>query len=218
MQQFESISHQTLSDMCADSTLTGVLQSYDYICGLIFAVASSPEIPMPEQWLLWVFKQRGRLRDEQQADGLSDALMALLQQQLKDMSDECISLPADYQYPQDISRQNRVSQWFSGLLAGHSQLEPVWQHAWMKMGKQAEPQMFILQKNLRHCLSLFSSFADIPLALEQAAEKGGSTQKERLENMLPKIFLSLPESLTTYVKLSGKLVDYLPNQFETFKK
>ena len=204
--------------MCESEALSGTLHGYDYIRGVIFAVAASPEIPMPQQWLLWVFKQRGQLSDEQQADNITDVLMGLLQQQLKDMSDECIMLPNSYRFSENTPDDNNVSRWFRGLLAAHSQLEPVWNHAWMKMGKQAEPQMFVLQKDLRHCLSLFSTFANIPLALEQAAEKGGEAHKEQLDKMLPKIFLSLPESLKTYVKLSGRLVDYLPNQFETFKK
>jgi uncharacterized protein len=218
LQSFESKSHQALAALCADTALAGVLHSYDYIGGLIFAVASAPEIPMPEQWLPWAIKQRDSLRDEQQADSLSDALIGVLQQQLQDMSDEHIALPAAYSYSQSGGGHNIVSQWFCGLLAGHSQLEGVWLDAWGKMGERGESEIFALQKDLKHCLSLFSTFADIPLALEQAAEKGGDSKRTELEDKLPTIFLSLSNSLSTYVSLSGRLVDYLPNQFETFKK
>ena len=218
MQQFESNSHQTLAALCADQALAGVLHSYDYIGGVIFAVASAPEIPMPEQWLPWVIKPHGKLRDEQQADRLSDVLMGLLQQQLKDMSDERIALPAEHSYPQGGAINSAVSQWFCGLLVAHSHLEGVWLEAWGKMGNQAEGEMFSLQKDLKHCLRLFSTFADIPLALEQATENGGDSKRAELERMLPTIFLSLSTSLTSYVGLSGRLVDYLPNQFESFKK
>jgi uncharacterized protein len=218
LQQFESNSHQALAELCADGALAGALHSYDYIHGLIFAVASAPEIPMPEQWLPWVIKQRGQLRDEQQADSLSDALMVLLQQQLKDMSDERITLPSEYNYAPNVAANSPVSQWFCGLLAGHSQLEDVWLDAWGKMGKQGDSEIFSLQKDLKHCLRLFSTFADIPLALEQAAEKDGEDKRTELEQMLPTIFLSLSRSLIIYVGLSGRLVDYLPNQFETFQK
>jgi uncharacterized protein len=134
------------------------------------------------------------------------------------MSDGKISFPAEFQYPQEIDPENNVSRWFAGLLAGHSQLESVWQQAWQKMGAQSEKQIFVLQKDLRHCLGVFSTFADIPLALQQAEDKGGSAQQTRLKNLLPKIFLSLPASLQTYVNLSGRLVDFLPNQFETFSQ
>ena len=218
MSQFESKSHQALAQLCADETLAGPLYSYDYICGLIFAVASAPEIPMPQQWLPWVINRRGQLKDEQQADSLSDVLMGILQHQLKDMSDERVGLPPDYCYPEDKAGNNPVSQWFCGLLAGHSRLEAVWLDAWGKMGKQGEEEIFSLQKDLKHCLRLFSTFADIPLALAQAAENDGQQKGAELEQMLPTIYLSLSSSLTTYVGLSGRLVDYLPNQFETFQK
>ncbi|MFT4937963.1 MAG: hypothetical protein ACI88A_000985 [Paraglaciecola sp.] len=216
MQHFESSNHRLLFEFFSSEELSGSLYSYEYILGLIFAVAAAPEIPMPEQWLTWVFKQRGQLSSEQQADKLTDVLVGLLQQQLKNMSDGKISLPVEFQYPHEIGPKNNVSRWFSGLLAGHSQLEGVWQQAWQKMGAQSAQQIFVLQRDLRHCLSVFSTFADIPLALQQAQDKGGSAKQAKLEGLLPKIFLSLPESLQTYVNLSGKLVDFLPNQFETF--
>jgi uncharacterized protein len=77
-----------------------------------------------------------------------------------------------------------------------------------------ETQMQQLQKDLSHCLYMFTTFADIPLAVKQAENRGN----DQLLNILPKIFLSFPETLKTYVGLSGRLVDYLPNQFETFEQ
>jgi uncharacterized protein len=61
---------------------------------------------------------------------------------------------------------------------------------------------------------MFTTFADIPLAIKQADDRGN----DQLFNILPKIFLSFPETLKIYVGLSGRLVDYLPNQFETFEQ
>jgi uncharacterized protein len=100
------------------------------------------------------------------------------------------------------------------MLLAHRQLEPVWHNAWNKMllTKQAEVRQ--LQKDLSHCLYMFTTFADIPLAIEQAQSRGN----DKLPNILPKIFLSFPQTLKTYVSLSGRLVDFLPNQFETFEQ
>mgnify|MGYP003678776185 FL=1 len=68
-------------------------------------------------------------------------------------------------------------------------------------------------KDLSHCLTMFSTFADLPLAFEQAKVRDNDKQFVAL---LPTVFLSLPPALQTYVNLSGTLVEYLPNQFETF--
>lgn len=59
---------------------------------------------------------------------------------------------------------------------------------------------------------MFTTFADISLAIGQADQQGNG----ELEAQLPKIFLSLSDALQTYVKMSGVLVDFMPDQFETF--
>jgi uncharacterized protein len=175
-----------------DHLLKGILHPIEYVQGLVFAVAAAPEIPMPDKWLLWVFKQHGQITDIQQADKLTDLLMKELQRQLQLMRTNSIELPQHFAFP--------------------SLLETVWQDAWDRVEKQAPEQLPSMQKNLRHCLSMFTTFADISFARNQAIQQSNHD----LEAQLPTIFLSLTDALQTYVRLSGVLVDFMPDQFETF--
>lgn len=212
MHKFESSTHELLHSLCDSEELKDVLHPYRFIQGVIFAVAAAPEIPMPEKWLPWVIKTTKQLKSTEQADNLTDILMKLLQIQLKQMSEEKIRLPMGVTFQSEQHQQSQVAIWCQGTLFGHSQLEPIWQKAWDKMRLNEVKQVQQLQKDLSHCLYMFTTFADIPLAVEQAKNRGN----DQLLNILPQIFLSFPQTLTTYVGLSGRLVDYLPNQFETF--
>jgi len=214
MHKFEPNTHASLSSLCESEALLGVLHPYAFIQGVIFAVAGAPEIPMPEKWLPWAIKTNNQLTSTEQADELTDSLMKTLQQQLKSMSEEKIHLPQGITFHQNDQEQSSVALWCQGMLFGHSQLEPVWQDAWNKMQVNNQTQMRQLQKDLSHCLYMFTTFADIPLAVKQAQSRGN----DQLLNILPKIFLSFPQTLKTYVGLSGRLIDYLPNQFETFEQ
>jgi uncharacterized protein len=69
-----------------------------------------------------------------------------------------------------------------------------------------------LAKDLKHCLLVFSTFANPPAAIAQAKERG----EMNLEDKLPMIAQSLQSTLLQYVSISGKLASFLPNQFETF--
>lgn len=194
-----------------------VLHSKDYIQGIIFGVCAAPEIPMPENWLLWAFDQHGQLASTEQADKIAEILMGLLQQQLIDMRSEAALFPAQYQLPETTSSDNlpcKTSEWLSGLLGAHSKLEPVWQGCWDQVELKAPGKLVKYQKDLKHCLLMFSTFANLPMAVEHAKK----VNNHKLLENLPKVFNSIPDALATYVQLSGELAQYLPDQFETFEK
>lgn len=214
MSQLETSAHDKLFNLCISKPLSDVLYPYPFIQGAIFAACAAPEIPMPEQWLPWVIKTRNQLTSTEQADELTDLLMKLLQYQLKQMSDEVIQLPKDVSYQGETHTNSQLALWCQGMLFGHKQLESVWQNAWNKMQVSEQQQMRQLQKDLAHCLYMFTTFADVPLAIQQAEARGN----DQLYKLLPKIFMSFQTSLHTYVGLSGRLVDFLPNQFETFEQ
>ena len=63
--------------------LKHMLASRPYAEGVIFAVASSPEIPMPEEWMPWVIEQSGSHSiSKDQADDMADGLMKVLRDAL----------------------------------------------------------------------------------------------------------------------------------------
>lgn len=208
---FEQTQQKQLQKICSDDS-SDCLHSYDFIHGLLFAVAAAPEIPMPTQWMMWVFKKQGQLQDQAHTDKLTGLLMSLFRYHLQNMRDDIFIWPEAYSFPKDHAITSSTSQWCRGLLAGHSQLEPVWEKAWQKL-QQAEPEnMGVIQDKLRHALSMISTFADLPLAVSGLQ----GDKRENLIKQLPTIYLSLPGVLKTYVEISGKLVGHLPDQFETF--
>jgi hypothetical protein len=120
-----------------------------------------------------------------------------------------------------------LESWLNGLLQVHKQLEPVWQNAWNHLEKRSaknksdgenkldedkvtEPA----EARLSRCLKLFSTLANIELALSYRNE----TQVAQLESNIRMLVKQLPSVLADYTRLSGELAQALPNQFETFSQ
>lgn len=203
---------QQLEQLCNQVPFKGTLHPVNYIDGLLFAAAAVPEIPMPEQWLVLVFKQHGKLASEAEAEKLTEVLLAVFKEHLRSMKDSSASLPTDCVMPNKNQSGGPLAHWMTGLLTGHSEFETLWHQSWELMLQQNPNSAPQLKKELTHCLSMFSTFANVPLAIEQAKQQGN----EQLEPNLEKIFLALPKALDLYVQLSGNLAQYLPNQFESF--
>jgi uncharacterized protein len=192
-----------------------MLHSRYYVEGAMFGAGVSPEIPMPDVWLPWAIKHQGQMQNKQQADAITDALFDYFKYCLQQMKENQQVLP-DYCVLEDDRERwgpdSALSQWMQGVLTAHSSMESVWQNAWKLMQAANPEQAPVLAKNLKHSLGMFSTFADLDLAIEQAGERG----QEDFAEKLPLIAQSLPETLNTYVSISGELAGYLPNQFETF--
>jgi len=211
-----------LAELCQQKPFQSALHRYYYIHGLITAVSACPEIPMPEQWMAWTFKASSAKLNTSEQDKVANALMTTLQSQLRCMTEKSALMPNETAFTDSelqkvndtLSVNSPLSLWCSGLLAGHSQLENVWLNAWDKMLEKEPTQLKARQKQLKHVLSMLSTFANVPLAIEQAENNGNSA----LRNHLATIARSLPNALNEYVDLSGSLVSYIENQFETFVK
>ena len=210
MSNLSQACHQNLYKLVKTGPDSSHLQTPYNILGTIFAVAAAPDIPLPDVWLPWIFKSSTQPQDIKDLPCIHDVVMACLQWQLQQMRDEKIALLEGLNY----SEQNNspIAQWMQGVLLAHTQLDKVWQKAWQSMLESKHAEVGKLQKDLKHCLSVFSTFADIPFALQQAKDKA------QLTTALPLIYRSIPEVLRTYVATSGQLIEYLPNQFEIFVK
>jgi len=208
--KFDTEQAARLQQLCGEYET--YLQPYYFIHGQLFAVAAAPEIPMPAQWLPWVLKRHDLPGTSQEADELSLLLMSLLQLHLRHMRDETLDLPDFCQFPETHSLDSPLSLWFQGVLSVHQQLEGVWLQGWDKLQQRGDT--LETSRELRHVLSMFSTFANIPLALEKLTPEAAI----KLERKLPEVFQSLPGAFQSYVDIAGKLAGFLPDQFETFSK
>ena len=90
-----------IRDIVSLPTMRTVLPSYYQVDGMIFAVASSPEIPMPEQWMPWLIQSSdGKLVDKD-VDKLADGLMNGLRAHLDFMRQEKSPLPNELTMAED---------------------------------------------------------------------------------------------------------------------
>lgn len=194
-----------------------LLPSQMYCRGFIFAVAACPEIPMPESWMPWLIKQDSRPADNTSFDHLAEGLMDGLRQELQVMREGGKLVPNDCVWNVDAAERLALSEWLTGLLSAHSQMEPVWQDAWL-LAQQHPEQDEGVQKSedparrLTRCLKLFSTLANVELALQKRSED----QREQLTENLPKLADQLPSLAKEYVIVAGELSAVLPNQFESF--
>lgn len=190
--------------------------------GIVFAVAAAPEIPMPEQWMPWLIRNSSDHLINHQVDFLAEALMNSLRAHLSCMRAGDVGLPQCCRF--DSQAQDNPSFqlvcWLKGVLIGHQQLEAVWQNAWIRLGKKeanGEHQYMgkeAPEKRLTRCLKLFSTLADVELALSQRTQ----AQAQSLRDNLPSLCEQLPSLLKEYIELAGELATALPNQFEMFNK
>lgn len=210
MKTYSQACHQRLHNMTELGPDAALMRSAPTILGSLFAVSAAPDIPLSDVWLPWLFHPETRATDIKDLSLIHDAAMSCLQWQLQTMRDNQVYLLSEFSF--STEKNSLLAKWMQGLVFAHSQLDSVWREAWQGMLKNQHSDVSKLQKDLAHCLSVFSTFADIPFALEQARKKGNGQLVEKL----PIIYRSLPEVLRLYVTTSGLLVDYLPHQFESF--
>lgn len=189
------------------------LHSAPKVHGIVFGVSCVPEIPMPEAWLGYVFNQHAKVPSEAALEQLTKALMDTLSQVLGAIHQSDFSFCEAWQWQPSVEEGEAVnaqySEFLQGVLLVHQAQEAQWQKAWDTMPPAAQIEH---SKTLQQCLSMLTTFADVPLAIS----KKSSEQQHAFVSALPQLFLSLPNTIKRYVELSGQVASYLPNQFEQF--
>lgn len=206
-----------LSQLFANPNEVSFLHSRYYVEGCLLGACACPEIPLPDVWLPWVIKEHNQIQNAEQADQITDELFNYFKHCLAQMNNNALALPEYVSYSGEFKQDMPLREWCKGLLMAHSAREQYWQGAWRKMQKQNPEDAPKMAKDLKHCLLMFSTFADPQEAVTEAEAKSQEKAAALRENM-PLIAQSLNETLVTYVDLAGKLATYLPNQFETFKQ
>ena len=206
-----------LSSLYSNTQQAQFLHSQYYIEGVLTGAAACPEIPLPDVWLPWAIKEHNQIQSIAQADEITNTLFAFFKDVLHQMHVGSLHLP-DYASFTPASlvvlkdhEDEPLSQWCKGILMAHAAREQYWQGAWDKMQSKSPEKAPTLATNLKHCLGMFTTFADPIKAIQS------SNNPEKLRNSLPTIANSLEDALLKYVAISGDLASYLPNQFETFK-
>lgn len=214
-----------IADTLEQPCFKQVLPSAAKVDGMIFAVAATPEIPMPEQWMPWLIQKSASHLIDKDVDNLAETLMNGLRAHLDYMRNDAVPLSENMLAPVKTDKGVRPSialvDWLNGLLQIHKQVEPVWQNAWDRFAKQkdvgkdqTESSSESPEVRLSRCLKLFSTLANVDLALQYRNE----AQAKQLEENLAMLIKQIPAVLSDYTQLAGELADALPNQFETFVK
>ncbi|WP_269518881.1 UPF0149 family protein [Alteromonas sp. BMJM2] len=223
----ESLPIEIIKPVIEQDSFRSVLPCVEKVDGMIFAVAACPEIPMPEQWMPWLIQSGSSRLVDSDVDILADTLMNGLRSHLDYMRQGRIALPPycvdGVESKGDTKRPSyALSQWLTGLLFVHKNVESVWQNAWQQAEKKesnidtdlgekkgiSEPP----EARLTRCLKMFSTLANIELAYQQRSAE----QVTQLSENLPLLIQQLPALLKDYTNLAGDLACALPNQFETF--
>ena len=205
------------SSLFSEPALAALLPSQCHCRGFIFAVATSPEIPMPEQWMPWLVANAPVAASDVSFEHMAEGLMDGLRQNLQAMRNNTSLLPGVCQWHDNAAERKELTAWLSGLLSAHGRLEPVWQRAWQLAVSNPEKDKGVKgsedpAKRLSRCLKLFSTLANPGLAMERRTDE----QAAALQQHLPQLAAQLPAMLKEYVDLAGELAGVLPDQFETF--
>jgi len=206
-----------LTELYAKPKKVSFLHSRYYVEGCLLGACACPEIPLPNIWLPWVIKHHNQIQNAAQADAITDVLFEYFKYCLAQMNTNSLKVPEYAVYQASPSSEDPLRQWCAGILMAHSAREQFWHGAWRKMQKKDPIEAPKMAKDLKHCLMMFTTFADPDAAIQEAKSKDANATSNLAEK-LPLIANSLGETLHTYVNLSGKLASYLPNQFETFKQ
>lgn len=204
-----------LTELYAQPANVSFLHSRYYVEGCVLGACACPEIPLPDVWLPWVIQQHNQIKNERQADAITDILFEYFKHCLAQMNTNSLKLPDYAVYKVDANVDDPLRQWCEGLLMAHSAREQFWLGSWRKMQKKDPQDAPKMAKDLKHCLMMFTTFANPTLAIAEAQAKSPDSP---LAEQLPIVAKSLGETLTTYVNIAGKLAAYLPNQFETFQQ
>lgn len=186
-----------------------MLKSKPFVEGVIAAVSCAPEIPMPPEWMPWVFEKASDNEHDLDWESVTDALVKALRDTLSILRNDKLPYPKDYVFDPLEPQQSAQSHWLNGFLFAHQALQPVWQKSWECLQNDSLDKAEDAAKSLQHCLKVMSVLADPEAIVDKVENK-------HLTNKLPEIAKTLPRTIEQYIELANTLAGYLPNQFEQF--
>ena len=198
-----------LSQLYDSTKDTFFLHTQPFVEGVIVGACACPEIPLPDVWLPWTIKQHNKVENNAQADRVFEQLFEYFRLVLSSIKRQQLVLP-DYINERDIQKNKNMQDFLSGVLFAHGASEKIWQTAWDKIAIVEPEKMQAHAKSLKHCLMMFTTFANVEQAIKRADKQNNPEMIEKL----PQIAKSLPDAFKKYFEISDELVAFLPDQFE----
>ncbi len=172
--------------------------TYNELLGFLFAIACSPEMIPPSDWVPMVFaNDEANYRDSDEANTITETIMILYGQCNQQVLDGNPVVPlscAPVLPPMDnFFDEAPLGQWANGFLIGHSYLEDVWdtliQSEW--------------EEELGSCLVVLSFFADIKLA--EAYGEEALTEERSIEELAESVLKVFDEAIVSYAHMGRAL-------------
>ena len=170
--------------------------SYHELQGFLFAIACSPEMIPPSDWLPLVFAgQEANFSGMDEANAVIQAIMTLYNQLNQQVVDgepagppSCAAAPLD-----NFSDDAPLGQWARGFLMGHSYLDEVWEAYALDEWDE----------ELGSCMMVLSFFADRTLA---GAYQEESVIKERpLEELAQDMLRLFEDAMLSYAHMGRSI-------------
>jgi len=164
--------------------------SYNELKGFLFAIACSPEMIPPSEWIPLIFaNEEANYRDEQESSYITQSIMALFNRLNQEIIDEKVHLPASCQplggALNNFADNAPIAEWSRGFLQGHTYLEELWDEYITEE----------LDEEVGSCLMVLSFFSDRKLADAYFEEAfSGEHTFEQLADEVLDIFQGAMES------------------------
>jgi len=175
--------------------------TYQEITGFLYAVACSPELIMPSEWLDLIFEPEREPSSTVEASQVTMALLSLYNLILEQVAESKIGFPPGVTVAEDptanLDEDAPLSRWSKGWAAGHNWLSDLWE--------ENIPEF--LDNELGSIMMILSFFSNRKVARDFHREiaKG----KESLEEMTGSMLLLLPKAMDAYADLGMAIADAL---------
>jgi uncharacterized protein len=174
--------------------------SYCELAGFLFAVACSPEMVQPSEWLPLVFNEKeGGFATMDEAQEILPVVMALYNYANSGVLEGEPALPPDCTVRAEAVSNHEpdapVSQWARGFASGHDWLENLWdEYTPAEFGEELGADLLVL-----------SFFASRQLA--EAYRKEIKSEGEPLEELAGEMLEALPEAMRSYAHIGRSIYE-----------
>ena len=184
----------TLRDFLIDSTRPAGTFRYHELQGFLFAVASSPELIQPSDWLPAIFNDQPALyANLEEAQRILDQFMTLYNEVNAAVLEATLSLPADCFISTDVmanfDTDAPLAAWSRGFLQGHDWLEELWD---VELPKETENELDAV-------LMILTFFSSRKVAEE--CQREGDFGDEPLEVVATRLLGLVPDAMEGYAHM-----------------